>query len=53
MEIDLDPEDYFAWKNGEKNIQDAMPYLTPDEREFLMTGITAKEWDEMVQYDGC
>ena len=27
-------------------IQDAMPQLTPAEREFLMTGITPKEWHE-------
>ena len=33
-----------AWKGGEL-IQRAMPDLTPDEREFLMTGITAEEWE--------
>ena len=33
-----------AWKGGEL-IQRAMPNLTPDEREFLMTGITADEWE--------
>ena len=27
-------------------IQDAMPHLDPDQREFLMTGITPDEWDE-------
>ena len=27
-------------------IQDAMPHLDPDQREFLMTGITPAEWDE-------
>ena len=33
-----------AWKGGEL-IQRVMPNLTPDEREFLMTGITADEWE--------
>jgi hypothetical protein len=33
-----------AWKGGEL-IQRAMPNLTADEREFLMTGITAEEWE--------
>ncbi len=33
------------WGNGVL-IQIAMPNLTPDQREFLMTGITAEEWDE-------
>lgn len=28
-------------------IQDAFPYLTEDEREFILTGITADEWDEL------
>jgi hypothetical protein len=32
-----------AWKGGEL-IQRAMPNLSADEREFLMTGITADEW---------
>ena len=31
------------WQNG-KSIQNAMPYLTADEREFIMTGITPEEW---------
>lgn len=26
-------------------IQDIFPNLTPSEREFLMTGVTAEEWD--------
>ena len=28
-------------------IQNAMPYLTADEREFILTGITQEEWNEM------
>ena len=32
------------WQGGEL-IQRAMPHLTADEREFLMTGITAEEWE--------
>jgi len=44
MEIEFDSKDYEAWENGQL-IQKAMPYLTPDEREFLMTGITPEEWD--------
>jgi hypothetical protein len=28
-------------------LQDAFPNLTPDEREFIKSGITAEEWDEM------
>jgi hypothetical protein len=33
--------------NGKgKHIQEVFPELTADEREFLMTGVTAEEWAE-------
>lgn len=41
----LDSSWYF-WMNG-KFIQEAFPNLSPDEREFLMTGITSEEWSEL------
>lgn len=44
MNITMNMEDFRKWQNG-KLIQDAFPYLTPDEREFLKTGITPEEWD--------
>lgn len=34
-----------AWEKG-MLIQNAMPNLTAGQREFIMTGITAEEWDE-------
>jgi hypothetical protein len=34
------------WKAGMR-IQDAFPTFNPDQREFLMTGICSKCWDEM------
>ena len=34
------------WEEGLILIQDAFPTLTADEREFIMTGITAEEWAE-------
>ena len=43
MDIELDPMDYVAWKNGAL-IQEALPYLTTDEREFIKTGITPQDW---------
>ena len=33
-----------AWRNGEL-IQRAMPNLSADDREFLITGITPEEWE--------
>ena len=38
------------WHEG-KLIQDAMPHLSADEREFLMTGITPSEWDATIKDD--
>ncbi len=44
MFILLDVEDYKRWRLGQGLIQDCLPYLSADEREFLMTGITPEEW---------
>ena len=45
MEIDVSEKQITLWMEGAL-IQDVMPDLSPDEREFLMTGITPAEWDE-------
>ena len=51
MEIPCTEKDIFRWKaSGEKN-QDAFPRLTTDQREFLMTGCTPEEWDEIFDKD--
>ena len=44
--VEVVAEDYADWKNG-KLIQDAMPYLTADEREMLISGICPTCWDNM------
>ena len=43
MDLDITPEQYAAWVHG-MSIQEAMPNLNADEREFIMTGITPEEW---------
>ncbi len=35
------------WEAGEL-IQDVMPDISPDIREFLMTGISPKEWWDLL-----
>tara|TARA_R100000005_G_C4907499_1_gene146749 strand:- start:532 stop:735 length:204 start_codon:yes stop_codon:yes gene_type:complete len=35
-----------AWMSGTV-IQKAMPHISEDHREFLMTGITPAEWDQV------
>lgn len=45
--IPVNPDDYMAWKAGLGSIQDLMPYLNDSDREFILSGITDEEWDEM------
>jgi len=46
MDIDVLPIQITLWEQGEL-VQNAMPELSADEREFIMTGITPTEWNEM------
>ena len=39
-----------AWQGGEM-IQNAFPMLTAGEREFIKTGITPDEWDNLFGSD--
>ena len=45
MSIDVTPEEIATWQTGVL-IQLAMPNVSMDEREFIKSGITPKEWDE-------
>ena len=50
MEIAVSQDQLDAWSNGAL-IQNAMPNLNADEREFIMTGITPSEWTAMFGED--
>ena len=43
-DIPVDVEDFARYQLGEL-IQVAMPYLSEEDREFILTGITKEEWD--------
>jgi len=43
MELPITNEQLNRWEQGEL-IQNVFPDLTPDQREFIMTGITGEEW---------
>jgi hypothetical protein len=45
MEINCTADQIQSWLDG-VFIQDAMPHLTPDEREFIVSGVTPEEWEE-------
>lgn len=46
MELPITFQQYYAYQSGMK-VQNAFPHLTPDQREFILTGITPDEWDNM------
>jgi len=46
VEIPVTQEQLDAWSSGEL-AQNAMPHLSPEDREFIMTGIAADEWDSL------
>lgn len=45
-EIDATIEQILAWEEGEL-IQNAMPHLSADDREFIKTGIDGEEFDSI------
>lgn len=54
LELDITSEQLDRIENrfGSKElIQDIVPHLSIDEREFLMTGITSEEWNKMFGED--
>ena len=48
MEIDVTHEQLDRYETGGEYIQVVFPDLTADEREFIMTGTAAEEWDEKI-----
>jgi hypothetical protein len=46
MPLDITETQVYDWVNG-ASIQDAMPQLSDEECEFLMTGMTSDEWDSL------
>lgn len=47
-EIPVTEEQLRAYYDGGMLIQNAMPDVSADDREFIMTGITPKEWDTVM-----
>ena len=47
MEIVCTKDQLLRYEKGEEYIQDIFPNLSPDQREFILTGITSEEWDEI------
>lgn len=45
-EIDVTESQIRAWENGEL-IQDVMPDLSADDREFIISGCTPEDFDKL------
>ena len=53
MDLPVTDEQIAAYQAGRLGmVQDAFPELTPDQREFIMTGITPEEWDQFLGTGG-
>jgi hypothetical protein len=44
-------DDYMNWRNGSLLAQQAFPYLSAGDREFLISGISPEGWDQMYSDD--
>jgi hypothetical protein len=51
LEIPCTPEQLEEWTTSRRPIQTIMPNLSAADREFLMTGITQEEWDDIFKDD--
>ena len=49
-EVEVNEMDYLDWQDGAL-IQDVMPYLSAQEREYLISGICEDCWDKMFDSD--
>lgn len=49
MDIPITPQELVKIENRTAPIQRIAPHLTPEQREFLMTGATPQEWDSMLK----
>jgi len=46
LDLNVTQDQIDLWEGG-MVIQNAMPNLSIDEREFIKTGVTAEEWETM------
>lgn len=49
--ISITSEQYYRWNQRRELIQDVMPNISKEEREFLMTGYTPDDWEKMFPKD--
>jgi len=45
--LSIRESDLKAYEGGKVLLQDAFPYLSPSDREWIKTGITDEEWKDL------
>jgi hypothetical protein len=45
--LKIDMGEYMDYKKGHRYIQDVFDYMTPEEREFIISGLTPSEFDKL------
>jgi len=51
-DLDVTPEQIARWQGGEL-IQNVFPHLSPSDREFIVTGTTDEEWEQLNVCEDC
>ena len=49
VNLDQISQAWYNWQMLGMTIQKAFDFLTPDEREFILTGIDSNEWNELFK----
>ena len=47
LEIPADALAILKWMNNDEMIQNALPKLNAEQREFLISGCTSEDWEDM------
>jgi len=47
MDLPVTAEQMIRYNTGRFTLQDCFPNLSADDREFIKSGITAEEWEEV------
>ena len=51
-DLDVTLEQIARWQGGEL-IQNVFPHLSPSDREFIVTGTTDEEWEQLNVCEDC
>lgn len=50
-DIPVNPEDMTKYISYDMSLEEAMPYLSDADKEFILSGITKEEWEHVFKLD--